>query len=166
MASSITPELITRGIAEIALNPKSAASARLKGFELLGRIKAMFIDRIEQKSTILEKTADLSDISTAQLLASLQARLRLSSSGVQQTAKPSQNDTLSNKGCYVNGVMAEESVSPAISETAAVAQYSVDSMPASNASGVSDALIAINTGKDTDGGRGGVPGSEGGGGGG
>ena len=86
-SSSVTPELITRGIAEIAINEKTRNGDRLKGFELLARLKGLLIDRVEQRQTVIDKSIDLSALSTPQLLAALQARLRLSASGIRETVK-------------------------------------------------------------------------------
>lgn len=89
-ASAVTPELITSGIVGIALDEKTRNGDRLKGFELLARLKGLLIDRQEQRQTIVDKSIDLSGLSTPQLLAALQARLRLSSSGIRETEKPTE----------------------------------------------------------------------------
>ena len=161
-ASAVTPELITAGIVDIALNEKTRNGDRLKGFELLARLKGLLIDKGEQKNTIVHESVDLSKMSTAELIAALAARMRRSASGIQVTEQPAelgQEGTLSNKRDYVTRNMADESVSPALDDTIPEAQYSVESIPDANTSGDSDALIAINTGKhiETTPGGGGTP---------
>lgn len=83
----IDADFITRGIADIATNDTETGANKLKGYELLAKVRSMLTDRVEQTNAhnvTIEHNA-IKSLDTDVLLQELTERLKMSSRGINTT---------------------------------------------------------------------------------